>query len=143
MRACLITLAVWLLPLIAQAQTNDLSNPIVARTAALVEAFNAQDLAAVAAIYAQDAILLAPGKASVRGREAIAAEYATAFRNGAHDMQFMTFDIRGFDNTAIEIGETITMVGENRIIGRYMHVWEAIDGEILLIRDMFHVLRVE
>lgn len=44
---------------------------------------------------------------------------------------------------AVEIGETIVMVGEQRIVGRYMHLWQLIDGQLLLTRDMYHVLAAE
>lgn len=137
------TLLFLLTDLPAIAQSNDTSNPIIARTAALVEAFNAQDAQAIAQIYAPDAVLLPPGEASIQGRAAIAESYERAFAGGARDMQFMTFDIRGFDNNAMEWGETVVQVGNSRIVGRYMHLWEVIDGQILLTRDMYHVLVVE
>ena len=139
LRAALSALAVLLLASAAAAQDN----PVIARMTQLAEAYNAQDAAAVAAIYSPDAVLLPPGQASVRGREAIAAHYAQAFAAGARDLQFMTFDIRASDDMAVEIGETVVMVGPQRIVGRYMHLWEVTDGQILLTRDMYHVLLVE
>ncbi len=48
---------------------------IEAVSAAWKQAFNARDAAAVAALYAPDAILAAPGLPPVRGREAIAAYF--------------------------------------------------------------------
>lgn len=142
MRAILFAFTL-LLPLAAQAQTNDTSNPIVARMAALVEAYNAQDLAAIGAIYSEDAALFAPGERAILGREAIVQHYADAIASGARDVQFMTFDIQSTDTTAVEIGETVLQAGENRVVTRYMHLWEVIDGQILLTRDMYHVLLVE
>lgn len=130
-----------ILALTAAAQAQD--NPIVARMTAFVAAYNAQDTDAIAAFYAPDAALLPPGQASVLGREAIARHYAAAFDAGARDLQFKTFDIRGFDTSAVEIGETVVMVGDQRIVGRYMHLWEAVDGQLLLTRDMYHVLKIE
>lgn len=142
MRA-LVLLFTLLLPLTTQAQTNDTSNPIVARMDALVRAINAGDLAAIGAIYAPDAALLAPGQPAITGRAAIQAHYAQALEAGLTDVQFMTFDIRGFDQNATEIGETVSMVGTSRVVGRYMHFWEVVDGQILLTRDMYHILSVE
>ncbi len=142
MRALLFCLAL-LLPLAAQAQSNDTSNPIIARMAALVDAYNAQDLNAIAAIYAPEAVLLPPGEASIQGRDAIVQHYANAIQSGASDVQFMTFDITGFDTNAVEIGETIVQVGGQRVVTRYMHLWEVIDGQIFLTRDMYHVLAVQ
>ncbi|WP_428514960.1 YybH family protein [Roseovarius sp.] len=123
----------------AQAQDN----PVIARMTAFVATYNAQDAESLAGFYAPDAALLPPGQASILGREAIAQHYAQAFAAGARELQFKTFDIRGFDTSAVEIGETVVMVGEQRIVGRYMHLWEVIDGQLLLTRDMYHVLKVD
>ncbi|WP_420558087.1 YybH family protein [Roseovarius sp.] len=123
----------------AQAQDN----PVIARMTAFVATYNAQDAESLAGFYAPDAALLPPGQASILGREAIAQHYAQAFAAGARELQFKTFDIRGFDTSAVEIGETVVMMGEQRIVGRYMHLWEVIDGQLLLTRDMYHVLKVD
>lgn len=133
-------LAAFLL-LTGAAQAED--NPILARMQAFAAAYNAQDAAAIASFYSEDAALLPPGQASVLGREAIAAHYAQAFEAGARDLQFKVFDIRGFETNAVEIGETVVTVGEQRITGRYMHLWQVIDGQLLLTRDMYHVLKVD
>ena len=132
-----------LLPLQAHAQSNDTSNPIIARMAALVDAYNAQDLAAIGAIYSEDAVLFAPGEASIQGREAIVQHYSDAIASGSRDVQFMTFDIQSTDTSAVEIGEVVLQAGENRIVTRYMHLWEVVDGQILLTRDMYQVLSVQ
>jgi len=118
-------------------------NPIIARMTQFVEVYNEQDAAAIAGFYSPDAVLLPPGQASIQGRDAIAAHYANAFAAGARDLQFKTFDIRATDTMAVEIGETVVMVGEQRIVGRYMHLWQLIDGQLLLTRDMYHVLLAE
>jgi len=132
-----------LLPLQAYAQSNDTSNPIIARMAALVDAYNAQDLAAIGAIYSEDAVLFAPGEASIQGREAIVQHYSDAIASGTRDVQFMTFDIQSTDTSAVEIGEVVLQAGENRIVTRYMHLWEVVDGQVLLTRDMYQVLAVQ
>lgn len=119
-------------------------NPIIARMTDFTAAYNAADAEAIAQFYAPDAVLLPPGQTSVQGREAIAAHYAAAFEAGAANMQFRTFDIIGFDNAATEIGETVVMVGDSRVVGRYMHLWQVSEtGELLLTREMYHVLLVE
>jgi ketosteroid isomerase-like protein len=142
MRILLFALTL-LLPLSAQAQTNDTSNPIIARMADLVAAYNAQDLEAIGAIYTEDAALFAPGERSILGRAAIVQHYADALASGARDVQFMTFDIQSTDTTAVEIGETVLQVGPTRIVTRYMHLWEVVGGQLLLSRDMYHVLSAQ
>lgn len=142
MRAFILALTL-LLPLAAHAQTNDTSNPIIARIDALVRAYNAQDIAAIGAIYALDAALFAPGEASILGRDAIMQHYADAITGGARDVQFTVFDIQATDATAVAVGEVVLQVGENRIVTRFMHLWQVIEGQIMLTRDMYHVLAVQ
>lgn len=136
---CLALAAALIVTLPAKAQDN----PVIARMTAFVATYNAQDAESLAGFYAPDAALLPPGEASILGREAITQHYVQAFAAGARDLQFKTFDIRAFDTSAVEIGETVVMVGEQRIVGRYMHLWEVIDGQLLLTRDMYHVLKIE
>jgi uncharacterized protein (TIGR02246 family) len=122
---------------------QDASNPIIARMLAFTEAYNAQDAAAIATFYSPDAVLLPPGAPPVIGREAIAAHYAQAFAAGARDLQFRVFEVIAYEGRAVEMGETSVIVGDQRILGRYMHYWEAIGDEILLARDMYQVVRIE
>jgi uncharacterized protein (TIGR02246 family) len=129
--------------LAATAAASAEDNPVIARMTAFAAAYNAQDAAAVAGFYAPEAALLPPGQASVLGRDAIAQHYAQAFAAGARDLQFRVFDIRGFEANAVEIGETVVMAGDQRIVGRYMHLWEIVEGALLLTRDMYHVLKME
>lgn len=131
-----------LMTLIAAAATAE-DNPILARMTAFAAAYNAADAQAIAGFYAEDAALLPPGQAAVLGREAIAEHYARAFAAGAKDLQFKAFDIRVFGDAAVEIGETVVMVGDQRVVGRYMHLWQVIGGALLLTRDMYHVLKVD
>jgi len=138
----LVAAALALLLALSTAATAE-DNPIIARMEAFAAAYNAQDSAAIAGFYAADAALLPPGQASVLGREAIVQHYAQAFAGGARDLQFKVFDIRGFDTNAVEIGETVVMVGDQRIVGRYMHLWQIVDDQLLLTRDMYQVLKVE
>jgi uncharacterized protein (TIGR02246 family) len=142
MRATLAALVFLLLPFAAMAQ-QDASNPIVARMLAFTEAYNARDAAAIATFYTNDAVLLPPGAQPVIGRDAIAAHYAQAFAAGARDLQFRIFEVIAHEGRAVEIGETAVTVGEQRIIGRYMHYWEALGDEILLARDMYQVVGIE
>ena len=129
--------------LAATAAVSAEENPVITRMTAFAAAYNAQDAAAIAGFYAPEAALLPPGQASVLGRESIAQHYAQAFAAGARDLQFKVFDIRGFETNAVEIGETVVMAGDQRIVGRYMHLWEIVEGALLLTRDMYHVLKME
>lgn len=141
--AALLTCLALALPVLPVLPAMAQDNPILARMEGFAAAYNAQDAAAIAAFYSPDAVLLAPGQGAILGREAIAAHYAAAFAGGAGDLQFQVLDIRATDAMAVEIGETVVTVGPQRIVGRYMHLWEVIDGQLLLTRDMYHVIAVQ
>lgn len=132
-----LALALPALPAVAQ------DNPIIARMTEFTAAYNAGDAAAIAAIYSPDGVILPPGQPAIQGREAIAAHYAQAFAAGAGDLQFRVIEIIAYEARAVEFGETIVTLGDQRILGRYMHYWEAIGDEILLARDMYQVLSVQ
>jgi ketosteroid isomerase-like protein len=141
MRAVLLAIAL-LVPVAAQAQ-NDTSNPIIARMTALVDAYNAQDLEAIGAIYHPEAALFAPGEPAILGRDAIMQHYADAIASGARDVQFRTFDIRPSDIMAVEVGETVVQVGETGFVTRYMHVWEVDGDNLYLTRDIYHLVATQ
>ena len=136
MRAIILALTL-ILPIQAHAQSD---NPIVARIGALVDAYNAQDLVALGAIYHPEAALFAPGEASILGRDAIVQHYANAIAAGSHDVQFRVFDIRPSETMAVAVGETVVQVGEAGFVTRFMHVWEVVGDELLLTRDMYHLV---
>ena len=128
------------LPFSAWAQDN----PILQRMSAFVQAYNAQDVATIASFYSSDAVLLPPKEKALVGRDAIAAHYARAFAAGAKGLQSKTFDIRPINSAAaVEVGETVVNVGAQRVVGRYMHIWQIEDGQLLLTRDMYHLLKIE
>lgn len=127
-------------PLAAQ---NDNSNPIIARMEAFVAAYNAQDVQGILSFYTPDAVLFPPGQKAIIGHQAIGEFYAQAFAAGARELQFKTFDIRARTDIAVEIGETVVQAGDTRVVGRYMHVWEVMDGQIMLTRDMYHILQAK
>lgn len=141
MRAILLALTL-LLPAAAHAQ-NDTSNPIVARIAALVDAYNAQDLEALGAIYHPEAALFAPGERAILGRDAIVQHYANAIAAGSRDVQFQVFDIRPSEIMAVAVGEVVVQVGETGIVTRFMHVWEVVGDQLLLTRDIYHLVATQ
>jgi uncharacterized protein (TIGR02246 family) len=68
------------------------------------DAILAGDAAGAAAVYADDAIELPPGRPPVEGREAIEANYVTAFEMGQATIEFsmMPVTISGVDGLAYE-----------------------------------------
>lgn len=72
------------LPLTARAQAGatDLHAQLAKVDQAWAAAYNAKDAAAVAALYADDAKLMAPGHATASGRAAIQALFAEQLKQG-------------------------------------------------------------
>ena len=121
------------------------NNPILAQTDSFLAAFNAGDATAVAGFYAEDGALFPPQSGNVVGREAIAAHYARAFQAGVGGLEMNILEIRAHGAaTAVEIGETMVSLGEQRIHGRYLHVWTREgEGPWLLSRDIYNVIGVK
>ena len=120
------------------------ANPIIQQMQIFVDAYNAADATAIAALYTPDAALLPPQSAPLVGPEAIAAHYAAAFENGASNLRAEVQEIRQHgDAAAVEIGETLVDLGDRTIRGRYIHVWQLTpDTGWQLSRDFYHVLAV-
>lgn len=127
-------------PFAAMAQDN----PILRRMTEIVAAYNRQDVAALAEAYAPDAVLLVPLQQAIVGRDAIAAHYRGLFETATPVLQAKTFDIRPLgEKAAIEVGETVVDVNGQRVVGRYMHMWEVIDGQLLVTRHMHQLLKAD
>lgn len=113
-----------------------------------VKATAAGDADAIAALYAPDAVMLAPGLATISGRDAIRATFVRNFGIGKNVIAFD--DIRsetGQDRAAVlwqwrsEItpasGATI------RLTGRSLVYFKLVGGAWLISADMMHVTPVQ
>ncbi|MBL8590976.1 MAG: nuclear transport factor 2 family protein [Methylobacteriaceae bacterium] len=128
-------------PAAAPAQTAGLAQP---REAAdiFVAATAAGDAARIAALYAPDALMVAPGAPPINGREAIAAVFRRNFAAGRNAIAFsrINADI-GADRAAIywewraEVGPTAKIAGRSLVYFRkYPEGW-------LISADMMHIER--
>lgn len=75
-------------------------------TAAIIRADNAGDLEAVIELYTEDAILLPPGNAPIRGRPAIRQHYARLFRQNDLDVSIESEETRVAGEWAFDRGRT-------------------------------------
>lgn len=110
------------------------------RMTAFRDAYNADDAATVAAFYTDEAALLPQGGTPVIGQANIRAFYQQSFEAGVGELsvQIVEIDVQG--DTAIEIGRTLFTLGEQRIVGRYMHIWKNVGGEWLIHRDIYNIV---
>ena len=103
--------------------------------------WNAGDGAAIAALYTQDATVMPPASEPVQGREAIQAFWQAAIDatpGSTEDLETVHVQVLG--DTAIEVG-TYTNAGpdgEHLDHGKFVAVWQKVDGEWKIARDIFN-----
>ena len=108
-------------------------------TASVARDFNEGDPATTAAIYADDAEILAPQHPAIRGKPAIVAFFkANIDKNLGFENDSTWSLVRG--DMAIEQGAYHVRnvgVGADVEAGKYIRIWKRIDGTWKLYRDMY------
>jgi uncharacterized protein (TIGR02246 family) len=104
-------------------------------------AFNKGDAAAVAALYTEDAYVLPPGSAMVKGRAAIEAFWRQAAQQMS-DAKLTTIDVLPLGRSAArEIG-TVTLKTKSQppqeVVGKYVVVWRKIGRDWKLATDIWN-----
>lgn len=120
---------------------QDAEAAVTAGSDAWEAAWNAGDAAAVAALYAEDAVVLPPGAEPVRGREAIQAFWQAGIDAQAGvNSELETVEVLGMGDMAIEVGSYVETgpEGEHLDHGKYVAVWKKVDGEWKIVRDIFN-----
>jgi uncharacterized protein (TIGR02246 family) len=124
-------------------------SPALAQNKATIEklndvwtaAFNKGDTAAVAALYTEDAYVLPPGSAMVKGRAAIEAFWRQAAQQMS-DAKLTTVDVLPLGRSAArEIG-TVTLKTKSQppqeVVGKYVVVWRKIGRDWKLATDIWN-----
>lgn len=145
----LLSLMLWIgvmAPAVAGDTLDNLADraAIAAASQAFSSAFVANDTAAIARLYTEDAVLLAPGKRVARGRAAAAKHFAWApdYRQLAHAMTSESLDLRG--DTAVDVGSwhSTSQRGDaapSQECGAYVVVWvREADGAWRMAYDAWH-----
>jgi uncharacterized protein (TIGR02246 family) len=104
-------------------------------------AFNKGDAAAVAALYTEDAYVLPPGSAMVKGRAAIEAFWRQAAQQMS-DAKLTTVDVLPLGRSAArEIG-TVTLKSKSQppqeVVGKYVVVWRKVGRDWKLATDIWN-----
>lgn len=113
----------------------------------LAAAFGARDASRAAALYSDDACLMADGMPTFHGRAAIAGFFGGAIAQGIVAARFTTQEVDGDDVQALEIGRYELFAplpnGERTCVedGRYFVAWRKIGGAWRMHRDMFNRAR--
>jgi len=126
------------LPLPAWAQA-DLSAQIAKADQAWQTAYNAGDATALAALYAEDAKVMAPGQAAVSGRAAIQAMFAEDIKRGSKNA-LTQLEVFGGGDYAIEVGGWVETGadGSHKDHGSFVTVYKRVGGEWKIYRDTWN-----
>ena len=126
-----------------------LSSPALAQSKATIEklndvwtaTFNKGDAAAVAALYTEDAYVLPPGSAMVKGRAAIEGFWRQAAQQMG-DAKLTTVDVLPLGRSAArEIG-TVALKTKSQppqeVVGKYVVVWRKVGRDWKLATDIWN-----
>ena len=122
---------------------TDYRTEVLAVARAWEKCANARDARGIAALYAENAILLPPGQPAIRGRQNIEKFWQGFLDAGASDAKLNSIQIVGSGNLAYEIGEFSAMMpqpsgGTAPGTGKYLVVLERQpDGNFQMVADMF------
>ena len=132
-------------PLAAQGKTNLILDKV---TSELVAAFNAEDAARAALVYAEDAVLMPPNMPMVKGRTAIEAHFAKEF--AATDMTLHLKPIAstiegsqgfGIGTSAFTLkrgGASPSVTGGTVETGKYVLVFKQVGTDWKIAYDIFN-----
>ena len=127
------------LPAAAQAAATDLRAQLEKADQAWQMAYNAGDAAAVAALYTEDAKVMAPGSATVSGRAAIQTFFAADIAHGAKNA-LTVGEVFGSGDYAISVGGYVATGADGAHLdhGNYMTVYMRVAGAWKIYRDTWN-----
>jgi ketosteroid isomerase-like protein len=108
----------------------------------LMTAFTEGDVAAVAACYTEDGMLLPPNSEPVK-RSGIEAFWRAAREAGVGSLSLETLEVNGTGDTAWEVGRYLLKDKNGRELdhGKYTVIWKQDTGGWRLHRDMWNSSR--
>jgi uncharacterized protein (TIGR02246 family) len=112
---------------------------------AFADAFNRGDIAAIAAMYSDDAVVLPPDSDLVQGRSAIEALWKSTRDSGMRDLAFTILEVHSSRDLAVEVGkadfkmQTADQAESPSQTVKYVVVWKRQkDGTWKLFRDIWN-----
>jgi len=134
-----LTALVLAMPLTAAAQAGDLKAQITKLDQAWQTAYNAKNAAGIAALYAEDAKLMAPGSATVPGRAAIQAFFAEQVKGGGTNT-LTTAEVLDGGTYAIAIGGYVATGPDGKHLdhGSYVTIYKKVGGSWMIYRDTWN-----
>jgi uncharacterized protein (TIGR02246 family) len=116
----------------------DATAAITAQSQAFNEGWNSGDWAAVAALYADDAVVMPPGSEAVTGRAAIEEMFATVGEGWG--LELTTMEVFAVEGAALEVGSWVMTGpdGSHADHGNYMAAWTWTEDGWKMARDMWN-----
>ena len=114
---------------------------VAERNAAFMAGIAASDSAAIAANYAEDAVMMPPGTASVQGREAIAQFWQDGINAGIARVELAPGEVMAVSaDTILERSTARVFNAAGDVIdqGKYVVVWRQVDGQWLMAWDIWN-----
>lgn len=136
----IIAMAMLALPATAQAQHDDQGKAALKEMAPKWQAaYNAGDAAGVAALYAEDGILLPPNSPPVKGRKAIEVFWAGAIESGG-TTELTVQKMYGMGENVTEVGAWVATAadGSHQDHGSYTLVYKQVEGGWQIVSDMWN-----
>lgn len=138
------TLAAFMLACQAPASTPaapaDATADIAAMNSKFGAAVTAKDAAAIAALYAEDAVLLPPNAPAVKGRAAIQAYWQAFLDSGVTNGTLTSSEVTNTDTDATEVGTWVIKAPDGSVAdnGKYIVWWKKGANGWQFHRDIFN-----
>jgi len=112
---------------------------IDAANAKFIDGLKKGDSTAIAALYADDAVVMPPNMEAVSGA-GIVGVWGAAIRMGVKDAKFMTDDVSGNAELVAETARYELYGSDNKLLdkGKYVVVWKPVNGNWKLYRDIWN-----
>jgi uncharacterized protein (TIGR02246 family) len=120
----------------SQGKTDPALDKLAAEWAA---AFNARNASKIALLYADDAVVMPPGKPMVKGRANIEAHFKGEIEQGPTNFQLNPFESTISGSQAFEAGTTtVTLPGGETDHGKYLVVLKRVGNDWKIAYDIYN-----
>lgn len=129
------------LTLPATAQDMDAESAVREGSQKWAKAWNKADAKALAGLYAEDAVVMAPGSEPAEGRAAIEKHYQAGLEASKGSENIIeTLEVMDAGDWAVEVGSFVANGADGTHLdhGRYIALWKKVDGKWMLYRDMWN-----
>lgn len=114
------------------------TDPTLNKLAAEFEAaFNAQDAKKLAALYAEDAVVMPANRPMVKGRAAIEADVQRDFKSGVTKLQLKPMESAITGDRAYEAGTSTVVVNGQQLPGKYVVIFKRVGNDWKIAYDSY------